>query len=86
MNLSIKSRIENVRTGVYTFSPPQGRLQENALYSDEIDHGLGRGEAFLSFAIDHAPDVVDDYGSAGRYSLAILQLLKIQPMPVPNLK
>lgn len=58
-----KSRIENVRTGVYTFSPPQGRLQENALYSDEIDHGLGRGEAFLSFAIDHAPDVVDDYGS-----------------------
>lgn len=58
-----KSRIENVRTGVYTFPAPEGRIQENALYSDEIDHGLGRGEAFLSFAIDHAPDVVDDYGS-----------------------
>jgi len=58
-----KSRIENVRTGVYTFNAPEGRIQENALFSDEIDHGLGRGEGFLSFAIDHAPDVVDDYGS-----------------------
>lgn len=57
-------KIANVRTGVFTFSQPEARTQERALFSDEIDHGLGRGEGFLTFAIEHAPDVVDDYGSA----------------------
>ena len=59
-----REKIANVRTGVFTFPQPQGRVQEKAIFSDEIDHGLGRGEGFLTFAIEHAPDVVDDYGSA----------------------
>lgn len=59
-----RERITNVRTGVYTFEQPQGRVQEKAIFSDEIDHGLGRGEGFLTFAIEHSPDVADDYGSA----------------------
>lgn len=59
-----RERIASIRTGVYSFNQPEGRIQEKAIFSDEIDHGLGRGECFLTFAIEHAPDVVDEYGSA----------------------
>ncbi len=59
-----RDRIGNVRTGVFSFSVPEGRIQEKALFSDEIVHGLGRGEGFLTFAIEHAPDVGDDFGSS----------------------
>ncbi len=59
-----RERITNIRTGVYSFEQPDGRIQEKAIFSDEIDHGLGRGEGFLTFAIEHAPDVIDEYGSA----------------------
>jgi len=59
-----KERITNVRTGIFTFPAPEGRVQEKALFSDEIVHGLGRGEGFLTFAIEHTPDVGDEFGSA----------------------
>lgn len=58
------ARVSNVRTGVYTFDQPEGRIQEKALFSEEIEHGLGRGEGFLTFALEHEPDVADEYGSA----------------------
>ncbi len=56
--------VTSVRTGVYAFAEPQGRIQEKVLFSDEIEHGLGRGEGFLTFAIEHEPDVSDEYGSS----------------------